>query len=81
MSDKVNCQAYEIDYKKVVQEITETLYKREEDLENKLKDEKNPIRYIEFKAIIDDVKCLRNCIYGMFDYCRKPVDVEVKKDE
>ena len=81
MSDKVNCQAYEIDYKKVVQEITETLYKREEDLENKLKDEKNPIRYIEFKAIIDDVKYLRNCIYGMFDYCRKPVDVEVKQDE
>ena len=81
MSDKVNCQAYEIDYKKVVQEITETLYKREEELENKLKDEKSPIKYIELNAVLSDVKCLRNCIYGMFEYCRKPVDVEVKQDE
>ena len=37
MSDKECCKQYEIDYKKVVQEIQETLYKREEDLKNNLR--------------------------------------------
>ena len=40
MSDKVCCQQYEIDYKKVVQEIQETLDKLVEELKHKLQDEK-----------------------------------------
>lgn len=79
MSNKVNCQVYEIDYKKVVQEIQETLYKHEEELKNKLQDEKSPIRYIELNARLNDAIQLRECIYSMFEYCKKPV--EVKQDE
>ena len=79
MESKVNCQAYEIDYKKVVQEIQEALYKKETDLEDKLQNEKSPIRYIELNAVLTDVKQLRECIYSMFEYCKKPI--EVKQDE
>ena len=79
MSDKVCCQAYEIDYKKVVKEIQEALYKKETDLEDKLQNEKSPIRYIELNAVLTNVKQLRECIYSMFEYCSKPV--EVKQDE
>lgn len=79
MSNKVNCQAYEIDYKKVVQEIQETLCMHENEIEKNLQTEHNPFRYIELKAMLTDVKSLRNCIYEMFEYCKKPV--EVKKDE
>ena len=80
MSDKVCCQQYEIDYKKVVQEIQETLYKHEEDLKNKLQEEKSPIRYIELNAILDDVKHLREYIYSMFEYCKKPVEINNEKE-
>lgn len=75
-SVKVNCQAYEIDYKKVVQEIQETLYTHEQELKNKLQDETSPIRYIELNARLTDVKQLMECIYSMFEYCKKPVDAK-----
>lgn len=79
MSDKECCKQYEIDYKKVVQEIQETLYKREEDLKNKLQDEKSPIRYIELNAILNDTIQLREYIYSMFEYCKKPVEISDEK--
>ena len=79
MSDKVCCQAYEIDYKKVVEEIQETLYKHEKELVNKLQDEKSPIRYIELNARLDETMQLRESIYGMFDYCKKPVEISNEK--
>lgn len=79
MNDTVNCQAYEIDYKKVVQEIQEALYAHERELKNKLQDEKNPIIYIELNARLTDVIKLNECIYSMFEYCKKPV--EVKKED
>lgn len=75
MSDEVCCQAYEIDYKKVVEEIQETLYKHEKDLVNKLQEEKSPIKYIELKAILDETVQLKENICRMFEYCKKPVDV------
>ena len=78
-SDKINCQAYEIDYKKVVQEIQEALYAHERELKNKLQDEKSPIIYIELNARLIDVIKLSECIYSMFEYCKKPV--EVKKED
>ena len=81
MSGKECCQQYEIDYKKVVQEIQETLYKHEGDLKNKLQEEKSPIRYIELKAILDDTMHLRECIYSMFEYCKKPVEISDEKEE
>lgn len=79
MSDKVCCQVYEIDYKKVVQEIQEALYAHERELKNKLQDEKSPIIYIELNARLTDVIKLSECIYSMFEYCKKPV--EVKKED
>ena len=81
MSSKECCQQYEIDYKKVVQEIQETLYKHEGDLKNKLQEEKSPIRYIELKAILDDTMHLREYIYSMFEYCKKPVEISDEKEE
>jgi len=74
MSDKCNCQPYEVDYKQIVHEIIEALWERSKDLKNQLKDEKNPIRYIEQKAILNDVESLRETIFRMHDYCRKPMD-------
>lgn len=79
MSDKVCCRQYEIDYKKVVEEIQETLDKLEEELKHKLQEEKSPIRYIELKAILDDTMHLREYIYSMFEYCKKPVEISNEK--
>ena len=79
MSDKECCQQYEIDYKKVVKEILETLYKREKELANKLQEEESPIRYIELKAILDDVEHLREYIYKIIDDCKKPVEISNEK--
>ena len=79
MSDKVCCQAYEIDYKKVVEEIQETLDKLVEELKHKLQDEKSPIRYIEFNAILSETIQLRENIYRMFEYCKKPVEISNEK--
>ena len=79
MSEKECCKQYEIDYKKVVQEIQETLYKHEEDLKNKLQDEKSPIRYIEFNAILSETIQLRDNIYSMLEYCKKPVEISNEK--
>lgn len=81
MSDKVNCQPYVVDYKKVVQEIQETLYKHIEDLKEKLQEEKSPIRYIELNAVLTDIKQLRECIYNMLEYCRKPVELSNELQE
>ena len=79
MSDKVCCQAYEIDYKKVVEEIQETLYKHEKELVNKLQDEKSPIKYIELNAVLDETIQLNECICRMFEYCKKPVEINDEK--
>lgn len=78
MNEKECCQL-EIDYKKVVEEILKTLYKRENELENKLQEEESPIRYIELKAILDDIEHLRGHIYSMFEYCKKPVEISNEK--
>ena len=75
MSEKKCCQLYEIDYKKVVQEIQETLYKHEKELVNKLQEEKSPIKYIELKAILYDTMQLKENICRIFEYCKKPVDI------
>ena len=77
MSDKAECQHYEVDYEKIVQEISETLYFKEEELERKLQEEKSPIRYIELNAVLTDVKQLRNYIFHMFEYCKKTIQVKV----
>ena len=79
MSDKVCCQQYEIDYKKVVEEIQETLYKQSEYYKIKLQEETNPIKYIEQKAMLDNSNNLRESIYGMFEYCKKPVEISNEK--
>lgn len=79
MSDKVCCQQYEIDYKKVVEEIKETLDKLVEELKHKLQDEKSPIRYIELNAILNETIQLNECIYRMLEYCKKPVEISNEK--
>lgn len=79
MSDKVCCQPYEIDYKQVVQEIQETLYKQSEYYKVKLQEETSPFKYIEQKAVLDNSNNLQESIYRMLEYCKKPV--EVKPDE
>ena len=70
------CKQYEIDYKKVVEEIQEELYKKTEDLKKQLKEETNPIRYIELNAILDETIQLQKNICRMFEYCKKPVENE-----
>lgn len=79
MSDKVCCQAYEIDYKKVVQEIQEILYHREQDLIGEVKKELNPLKYLELSAQLREVREWYNCLIELKEYCNKPV--EVKQDE
>ena len=79
MSDKVCCQAYDIDYKKVVEEIQEELYKKIEYYKIKLQEETNPIKYIEQKAMLDNSNNLQENIYRMFEYCKKPVEISNEK--
>ena len=73
--EKACCQSYEIDYKKVVQEIQETLCMHKEEIEKKLQTEHSPFRYIELKAMLNDVNILRECISEMFEYCKKPAQI------
>lgn len=77
MNEK-ECQAYEIDYKKVVKEIQEELYKKIEYYKIKLQEETNPIKYIELKAILDETIQLNECIYRMFEF-RKPDGISNEK--
>ena len=79
ISNKVCCQQYEIDYKKVVEEIKETLDKLVEELKHKLQDEKSPIKYIELKAILDNSNNLLDSIYRMLEYCKKPAEISNEK--
>ena len=79
MSDKVCCQAYEVDYKKVVEEIQEELYKKIEYYKIKLQEETNPIKYIEQKAMLDNSNNLQENIYRMLEYCKKPVEISNEK--
>ena len=79
MSDKVCCQQYEIDYKKVVKEIQEELYKKIEYYKIKLQEETNPIKYIEQKAMLDNSNNLLDIIYSMLEYCKKPVEISDEK--
>ena len=79
MSDKVCCQAYEVDYKKVVEEIQEELYKKIEYYKIKLQEETNPIKYIEQKAVLDNSNNLQENIYRMLEYCKKPVEISNEK--
>ena len=79
MSDKVCCQQYEIDYKKVVKEIQEELYKKIEYYKIKLQEETNPIKYIEQKAMLDNSNHLLDSIYSMLEYCKKPVEISNEK--
>lgn len=78
MNEK-ECQAYEIDYKKVVKEIQEELYKKIEYYKIKLQEETNPIKYIEQKAMLDNSNNLLDSIYRMFEYCKKPVEINDEK--
>ena len=81
MEGKCNCQPYEVDYEKVVIEIKEALYFRCEQLERELKDEKNPLKYIEKKAILDDVQHLNTAINDLIGHCKKPMDQMPQDDE
>ena len=78
MNEK-ECQAYEIDYKKVVKEIQEELYKKIEYYKIKLQEEPNPIKYIEQKAMLDNSNKLLDIIYEILEYCKKPVDISNEK--
>ena len=78
MSEKECCQ-YVIDYKKVVEEIQETLYKQIEYYKIKLQEETNPIKYIEQKAMLDNSNNLLESIYSMLEYCKKPVEISNEK--
>ena len=73
------CQAYEVDYKKVVKEIQEELYKKIEYYNIKLQEETNPIKYIEQKAMLDNSNNLLDIIYNMLEYCKKPVEISDEK--
>ena len=78
MSEK-ECQAYEVDYKKVVEEIQEELYKKIEYYKIKLQEETNPIKYIEQKAMLDNSNNLLDSIYEILGYCKKPVEISNEK--
>ena len=78
-SKEKECQQYEIDYKKVVKEIQEELYKKIEYYKIKLQEETNPIKYIEQKAMLDNSNNLLDNIYSMLEYCKKPVEISDEK--
>ena len=76
---KVACANYEPDYERVVRELTEVLYGREQDLKEEIKKELNPLKYLELNARLNEVKDFYNTLLEIKEYFKKPV--EVKKDE
>ena len=75
---KVNCY-YEPDYERIVKEIREVLYDREQDLRGEMKKELNPLKYLELNARLSEVKDFHNTLLEFKEHFTKPV--EVKKDE
>ena len=81
MSDnelKVSC-AYGPNYEKIVKEMRDILYGREQDLKGELKKELNPLKYLELNARLSEVKDFHNTLLELKEYCKKPV--EVKENE
>lgn len=76
---KVACAYYEPDYERIVKEIREVLYSREQDLRGELKKELNPLKYLELNARLSEVKEFNNALLEFKEYFTKPV--EVLKDE
>ena len=75
----VACANYEPDYERVVRELTEVLYGKEQDLREEIKKELNPLKYLELNARLNEVKDFYNTLLEIKEYFKKPV--EVKKDE
>ena len=73
--EKACCQQYEVDYKKVVQEIQEILYHREQDLINEIKTQLNPLKYLELTAQLREVREWYNSLIELKEYCKKPTQV------
>lgn len=76
---KVACVYYEPDYERIVKEIREVLYGREQDLRGELKKELNPLKYLELNARLSELKEFHNALLEFKEYFTKPI--EVKKDE
>mgnify|MGYP003302765717 CR=1 FL=1 len=74
--EKACCQQYEVDYKKVVQEIQEILYHREQDLINEIKTQLNPLKYLELTAQLREVRECYNTLLEFKEYLKKPIQVE-----
>ena len=75
MSDnelKVAC-AYEPDYERIVKEIREVFYDREQDLRGELKKELNPLKYLELNARLSEVKEFYNVLLEFKECFTKPV--------
>ena len=75
---KMNC-TYVPDYERIVKEIREVLYDREQDLRGELKKELNPLKYLELNARLSEVKEFHNTLLEFKEYFTKPV--EAKKNE
>lgn len=73
------CAYYEPDYERIVKEIREVLYGREQDLKEELKKELNSLKYLELNAKLSELKEISNALLEFKEYFTKPV--EVKKDE
>lgn len=76
---KVACSSYEPDYEKIVKQMRDILYGREQDLRVELKKELNPLKYLELNARLSEIKDFHNTLLEFKEYFTKPV--EVKQDE
>ena len=69
-------RAYEPDYERIVKEIREVFYDREQDLRGELKKELNPLKYLELNARLSEVKEFHNTLLEFKEYFTKPVEVK-----
>ena len=72
----VACANYEPDYERVVKELTEVLYGREQDLKGEMKKELNPLKYLELNAQLSEVRCFYNTLLEFKEHFTKPVEVK-----
>ena len=72
---KTVCVPYEPDYERIVKEIREVLYHREQDLREEMKKELNPLKYLEINTRLSEVKEFHNTLLEFREHFTKPVEV------
>jgi hypothetical protein len=74
-SSKVDCQIYETDYEKVVEEFSNLLGRAKKDILSELEKELNPLKHIELTAQLYMIKRGNEVLGNLCRCYKKPIEI------